>query len=267
MELTRRHFGHGVGASLLAYSLLDTLWATDAWGAPLRDKAAAWLAQVNELSKSTKLGQLTQQQWQSKVEELLSEVELPEMLQLLDFEKLTANIKYREKGERSLRPRLPEVEGLPRLLVFGHQVFALKKGRSVPPHGHNNMATLFLILKGKLHGKHFDRLEDAQDHFVIRPTIDRSFGPGEYSTITDFKDNVPLVQGDDRDGLHLQYPCPASRPSQKSRRASLSRPARKETGRRPHSRAANATRGVYSQVRLSTWRRTTRIRPCRLTRQ
>src|SRR4029434_1505836 len=61
---------------------------------------------------------------------------------------------------------------------------------SVIPHGHNNMATAFLILKGDLQGRHYDRLEDAKDYFIIKPTIDRKFVPGECSTVSDYKDNV-----------------------------------------------------------------------------
>jgi hypothetical protein len=99
-------------------------------------------------------------------------------------------LKFREQGELSLRAKLPEVEGLPTNLVFGHQVFALQKDRSVVPHGHLNMATAFLILKGNFHGRHFDRLEDDEKFMVIKPTIDRSFSVGECSTVSDYKDNV-----------------------------------------------------------------------------
>src|SRR5206468_4696834 len=68
------------------------------------------------------------------------------------------------------------------------------KGRSVVPHGHNNMATAFLILKGDLHGRHYDRLEDQKEHVLIKPTIDRPFKPGECSTVSDYKDNVHWFQ-------------------------------------------------------------------------
>jgi hypothetical protein len=45
-----------------------------------------------------------------------------------------------------------------------------------------------------LRGRHYDRLEDAKDHFIIKPTIDREFGPAEYSTVSDHKDNVHWFQ-------------------------------------------------------------------------
>ena len=71
------------------------------------------------------------------------------------------------------------------------------------PHGHNNMATAFIILKGDFHGRHYDRLEDEQDHVIIRSTIDKQFGPGGFSTISDFKDNVHWFKATSEPGLHL----------------------------------------------------------------
>ncbi len=52
------------------------------------------------------------------------------------------------------------------------------------------MATGFLVIKGNLRGRHYDRVEDHKDHYIVRPTIDRSFAPGEFSTVCDHRDNV-----------------------------------------------------------------------------
>jgi hypothetical protein len=152
--------------------------------------AAKWLKDLNDLSQDVKGAKLKQTDWQAKVTELYDKVDLTDTLKFIDFEKLTADIKLRDQGELSLRAKLPKVEGLPTDLVFGHQVFALGKDRSVVPHGHNNMATAFLILQGNFRGRHFDRLEDDGQHMIIRPTIDRAFAPGEYSPVSDYKDNV-----------------------------------------------------------------------------
>jgi hypothetical protein len=190
MSLSRRQFGQQTLGALLTYSLLETLITRDALGADLKILAGKWLKDLNELSQDTKGKKLPQIEWQKKVDELLEQVDLAETLKFLDFEKLTANIKFRDQGELSLKPKLPKVEGLPTELVFGHQVFALTKDRSVVPHGHNNMATAFLILKGTFRGRHYDRLEDDGQFMIIRPTIDRAFGAGEHSTVSDFKDNV-----------------------------------------------------------------------------
>src|SRR6185369_2439827 len=103
-------------------------------------------------------------------EELLTQVNMDDLLSLIDFDRLTSNVSFAERGERSLKLSFPKVEGLHTELSFGKQIFALKKGRSVVPHGHNNMATAFLILKGDLRGRHYDRVQDETDHILIRPT-------------------------------------------------------------------------------------------------
>ncbi len=189
-ELTRRAFTQGTLGSLVTFSLLESLFMGDAFAETIKPITAEWLSSLNQLGQDVKGKKLTQLQWQAKVEELFQVVDLPELLKFIDFKKLTANLKFRDQGELSLRPKFPEIEGLPTNLVFGHQTFALKKGRSVVPHGHNNMATAFVVLNGEFEGRHYDRLEDEAKHFIIKPTIDRGFGPGDYSTVSDHKDNI-----------------------------------------------------------------------------
>ena len=112
------------------------------------------------------------------------------MIRLIDLDRLTKDLEYPEKGAANLGIDLSNVEGLPAKLSFGKQIFACKKGRSIVPHGHDNLCTGFIILRGNWTGKHFDRVEDKDDHYLIKPTIDRTFKPGECSTVSDHKDNV-----------------------------------------------------------------------------
>src|SRR4029079_880006 len=160
MSLTRRQFAQDTLTALVTYSLLDLLLAKDALGDETKLLASKWLKELNELGHDVKGKKLPQVEWQKKVDELFEHVDLADTLKFLDFGKLTAGIKFRDQGELSLKPKLPQVEGLPTSLVFAHQVCALTKDRSVVPHGHNNMATAFLILKGTFRGRHYDRLED-----------------------------------------------------------------------------------------------------------
>ena len=74
------------------------------------------------------------------------------------------------------------------------------------------MATGFLVLKGNFRGRHYDRVEDHKDHYIIRPTIDRTFQPGEFSTISDHKDNVHWFTAESETGVHLQRPRHGDQP-------------------------------------------------------
>lgn len=189
-ETSRRLFTQNVLGSLLTFSLLETLFECNAFAGKVKPVTSRWLSDVNQLGFDLKNEKVSQIDWQDKLGELFEQVSLEELLKLIDFEKLTKNIKLKERGARSLRFSFGQMEGMPEKLPYGKQVFALKKGRSVVPHGHNNMATAFIILKGEFHGRHYDRLEDEKDHVIIRSTIDEQFAPGDYSTISDFKDNV-----------------------------------------------------------------------------
>ena len=188
--LTRRTFTKQALGSLLTLSLLEAIFEHDAIATELRPLAKAWLADVDEISQELRGKKITQVQWQAQVEKLMDAADVPDLLKFLDFEKLTSNIQYKEKSELSLRPKFPEVEGLPKELVYGTQLFALKQGQSVVPHGHMNMATAFIVCKGEFHGRHYDKLEDDETTMLIKPTIDKTFGPGGHSSISDHKDNV-----------------------------------------------------------------------------
>lgn len=193
-QLTRREFSVATLGSLMSYSLLETLFHRDAFGDEIKPEAIKWLANVNNLASDVKNQKLPQVEWQKQVEALFQKIDVAEVLRLIDFESLTKDLKIVDNGANSLRPKFPKVEGLPTEYVFGRQVFAMKKGRSVVPHGHNNMATSFLILKGDLRGRLYDRIQDEESHILIKPTVDRAFKAGEASSISDDKDNVHWFQ-------------------------------------------------------------------------
>ncbi len=189
-EFSRREFARQTLGGLLTYSLLETLLGRDLLAAEGKLATAKWVADIHELGVAVQNQKLPQVEWQKKIEELFAKVDLPDLLRFIDFDRLTHELKLPDHGAKSLSFKFPEVEGLPSKLVFGKQIFAIKQGHSVIPHGHNNMATAFLILKGDFHGRHYDRLEETADHYIIRPTIDRTFSTGGCSTVSDVKDNV-----------------------------------------------------------------------------
>ncbi len=190
MSLSRRQFSQISLGSLLTYTLLETIFTQELLSAEGKAVARAWLKDLEELGHDVRGQKISQTDWQKKVEALYATVDLSELLTFMKFDEFAAGVKFKKQGEQSLVPPFPEVEGLPKRFVFGHQIFALGKDRSVVPHGHNNMATAFLILKGDFHGKHYDRLEDEEKTIIIKPTIDRQFTSGEYSTVSDHKDNI-----------------------------------------------------------------------------
>ncbi len=193
-QLSRREFTQATLGSLLGYSLLETIFRQDAFADEVKPLAIEWLKQVNSLAADVRDQKLKQVEWQKQIEALFQKIDPADVLPLIDFDALTKDLKIVDNGANSLRPKFPKIEGLPTEYVFGRQVFALKKGRSVVPHGHDNMATAFLILKGDFHGRLYDRVKDEKSHILIKPTTDREFHRGEASSISDDKDNVHWFQ-------------------------------------------------------------------------
>ncbi|HLY10762.1 MAG TPA: hypothetical protein VKW04_15775 [Planctomycetota bacterium] len=190
-EISRREFTGTALGSILLFSLVDRLRGTDLFASPIRPFAEHWLAELDQLGRDVKSDTLKQVEWQKKVEELYSHVELPDLLKMIDFETMVKKLdSFNGKGALSLGVTFPKIDGIPTKTVFGRQVFAMKKGRSIVPHGHDSMATAFLVLKGQCRGRHYDRVADEKEYMILQPTIDKEFGPGGASSVSDVKDNV-----------------------------------------------------------------------------
>lgn len=187
---TRRTFTKQMLGALTAYGLIETLFRQDLFADAVKPVIVGWMNDLNSLGQDLKAHKLKDTDFQAKLEELYRKVDLQELIKLVQLDRLAEKAKYPEKGAANLGIDLSKVEGLPQKFAFGRQIFAMKKGRSVVPHGHDNMATGFIILRGRFVGKHYDRVEDHADHYLIKPTIDRTFAPGECSTVSDHKDNV-----------------------------------------------------------------------------
>ena len=187
---TRREFTRQALQSLTALALIEGLSAHRLFGRDVAPTIDAWFHDLHAISKDVADHRVKDVAFQKALEALYARVDLPALLKSLDFDRIAAGVNYPALGARSLPVDFTHVSGLPTNLVFGRQIFAMAKGRSVVPHGHDNMATGFIVLRGNLRGRHWDRVEDHPDHYLIRPSIDRTFKPGEFSTVSDHRDNV-----------------------------------------------------------------------------
>jgi hypothetical protein len=190
-DLSRRTFTQGLLGTLAAYGLIETLFQQDAFSETIKPVIKKWMTELNDLTKDLKADRkLKDSEFQTKLEALYKRVSLPDLLALLDLDRVAKTAKLPASGASNTGIDLSKVEGLPAKLYFGKQIFGLKKDRSIVPHGHSNMCTGFIVLRGTFAGKHYDRVEDHPKHYLIRPTIDRAFKAGEFSTVSDHKDNV-----------------------------------------------------------------------------
>ena len=189
MSSSRREFGSQILGSLVAYGLIETLWSRDLLADSVKPTIGDWLKDLVAMTNDLRGRKLTDLEFQTKMEELYKRVDLKTLSTFVKLDDIEKKSKLPDNGAASLGVDLSKVEGLPEVR-FGRQIFGCKKGRSIVPHGHSNMCTGFIVLKGEWHGRHYDRVETHAEHFIIKPTIDRAFKAGDLSTISDHKDNI-----------------------------------------------------------------------------
>ena len=175
--------------TVLAYGLIQMLWARDLFAGDVKPVVGQWFKDLNALGQDLKGQKLKDVEFQARMEDLYKKVDLAELCRFVELDRLAERVKPPANGALSANFDLSKVEGLGKA-VFGKQIFCLKKDRAVVPHGHSNMCTGFIVLRGTFRGRHYDRLESHKDHYIIKPTIDREFQAGGSSTISDHKDNI-----------------------------------------------------------------------------
>lgn len=188
--LNRRQFNRQLLTAVLSYSLLDSLFAANAIPAKLAPLTNHWAKDLEDICQDLRVSSITPALWQDHVEDLFQKIELKELLQFIDFERLIKGMSFPDLGVATKPVVFPRLEGLPTHTVFAKKIFGMKKGRAIIPHGHSNMASAHLVLKGDFRMRHYEKVGADDDHLLLRPTIDRTANAGSCSSISDERDNV-----------------------------------------------------------------------------
>jgi hypothetical protein len=188
--IDRRGFCRTLTGTVLGYSLMRTLVTRDLLAGPVQPLIAKWAAEVNAACDGLRGGSIKPIEWQEMIEALLRRIELAELLQFIEFDRLTGGLEFPDLGAGTQAAPFPQLDGLPERTAFFSKIFGLAHGRAIIPHGHRNMASCHLVLEGEFALRQYDKIEDQGSHLVIRPTVDERSLPGSASSISDDKDNV-----------------------------------------------------------------------------
>jgi hypothetical protein len=189
-RMSRRKFTSQTLHSLFTLSMVEMLSQERLLGKDIDRLAKHWLAEVEEISRAMKNGRAKQTEWQEKIAEIFTRVELPDFLRSVDFDRVSKKMEFPDDREGLISVNPPGARGLPKELEAEIHIYGLKKGRAIAPHCHRNMTSMHMLIGGEMHAWHFDRLSDEPGHLIINPTLDRALATGEASTTSDDKDNV-----------------------------------------------------------------------------
>lgn len=196
---TRRTALQSLGASVLGMSLTRVaLSGTD--GLISDDELARWIQELQRNASRLRGHQISPLQWQEAMGSIYASTPLEGLRKHMDFESLSKNILENMPADRNelfhrielQSPRIGSQADQPdprQVLIT--KVAGIRKGHSVPPHGHSNMVSAFLCLSGEFEVRQYDRLDDREHQMVIRSsTHDKAAGAGTWSSISDYRDNV-----------------------------------------------------------------------------
>lgn len=188
--MNRREFSKTLLSAIASFALFESLFYTNSFSKPVSQITNYWLNRLNEYCMDLKKNAITPSEWQMQIEGLYKEIYLGDILKFIDFENLTKGFEFPDLGVSTKPVKFPILEGLPEKTIYQKKIFGMKKDRAIIPHGHSNMASAHLILKGEMHLRNYEKISEEDNNLIIKPTIDRIIKPGETSSISDEKDNV-----------------------------------------------------------------------------
>jgi hypothetical protein len=192
--VSRRTFLAGTLSAVLTISTLRFVQTRRALGGAIALAVDDWLLQVQRLSAAVKEGRITPRAWRRQVQRLTQQVPLAEILRVTDFSALATDVDAVEGAEPQRMLTFPIPSGTSQL-AFTAILSRIRERFAVVPHGHHNMVSMHLILKGAVRLRQYDRLQDDPAYLVLRPVADRVCRPGDTSAISADRGNVHWFQG------------------------------------------------------------------------
>jgi len=196
---SRRQMLQSLGISSLAFALPNLAHGSEQ-APPAHVATSDWIDKLSHNAASLGKRQTSPLQWQEVMDQLYADVSLTDFKQHLRFDQLAKHILEAMPSDsqewfHTIRLDAPD-EQVTSVGQEPHQVLITKvahvrKGHSIPPHGHSNMVSAFLCLSGHFDVRLYDRLEQRPGEMVVRSTTeDPHAGPGTWSSVSDYRDNV-----------------------------------------------------------------------------
>ena len=185
---SRRHFGVQLLGSLATYGLLQRAIPLGAL-ARAASPVDRWLRDLHARCRDLGEATITPIEWQEAVEALHGRIPLADLLAAIDFDQLVRGLRYRADIGVIREVRLPRLRGLPPGR-FGSKLFCYQRGAATPPHAHNNVASVHLVIRGTVRVRTWDRIRDGSRALILLPTRDLAAAPGTATSMSDDRDNV-----------------------------------------------------------------------------
>jgi hypothetical protein len=188
MSVARRDVLLGGLGTVAVAQFMRLCLATKAYAATVATDLESWHLGLATIARDFRSDHLTFPQWHAAIEDLNSRVPLQDLMAYLKVEEVRPRLLALGHGEHFEKLNLPSIEGYGR--PFTSSVFCVTPGGAIPPHGHNNLVTAHLLLRGQLHTRTFERLHDEPGMVTVKPKRDAMLTIGTTVTMSDDIENI-----------------------------------------------------------------------------
>ncbi len=191
------------GQGLLVSALAQCLWSQSLLAASPTSALEPWIERLYRLAESLRAGNISPAQWQLQMDLLYSQVDLPALLRNVDFDRLRDELPKLGRHEvfvgtplRGENTAEAERRPAPGQLSLINKIAHVQRGACIPPHGHSNMVSAFLVVSGQFRARQYDALkwDEAAGHMWILPSMDAVQSAGQWNSISDERSNVHWLE-------------------------------------------------------------------------
>jgi hypothetical protein len=176
--------------SIGIFSLVSVAFQQRAFSLRHSAEGAEWAKELRRWSDQLLRQEISQERWQLQIGEIYQNLNFTQLLQDLDFEAVRAGMEIRNNSGNW---QSVVIDGLtvhsPGRKIHT-KIVGIKEARSVPPHGHENEVSAFLILDGRFRLRQYDRVALRNDSLDIRPVSDGITLPGDWNSQSELQTNV-----------------------------------------------------------------------------
>lgn len=175
---------------LAAFAVLALVREVRAVASVVDAPARRWIDGQQDIALALAEGRIGGAEWASEVERLGAEVEVAALMAEVNRASIVPAGRGSHNDPEKRHVRFLDAEGQPQRLAYGAALFDFDPANVITPHGHRNMVSAHMIVRGRLRVRNFDRLGDRDGAMLVRPTRDFVADVGRVSTMCSERDNV-----------------------------------------------------------------------------
>ena len=192
----RRQFMTDAFGAFGAFALSQLILEKNLLASKASMKVDDWFSELHRIGEGLEKQSNKALLWQADMSKHYAKAPIAEIIKSIDLDKIRRKMDYSKKGECFIRIPMgfnsEDLSHEKRQVVV--KVAGVKKGGAVPPHGHENMVSAFMVLDGKLRVRQFDKLYEKKGEIAVKKSFDQVQTPGEWTSVSDKKDNCHWLE-------------------------------------------------------------------------